>query len=83
MRGEVYKNYYPINPDLKKDILKAERAEEIRKYEGKLAFCIASFICSECGQPYKIDETWLRDEVFERTISGTCRPCQHKLFGAI
>jgi len=83
MRGDVYKEYYPIDIKLKASITKHEKEIEIEKYYEKLAICIETFVCSECGQPVVIDDTWLRDEIRERTISGMCRMCQHKLFGAI
>ena len=83
MGRDVYKNYYPVATQIKERITKREREEERKAYFQNLEKCINDYICSECGQSYQIDDTWLKDEIYERQFSGTCRKCQHELFGVV
>lgn len=81
MKGDVYKEYYPIDDDYKKQITAEETTAEIDAYFAYLEGCKKEMICSECGQPIVFDKTWMKDEKREYEISALCNICQRKIFG--
>lgn len=80
-KGIVYKDYYPISKEQRKNITKKESTEEIDNYFEFLTKCLKHHICSECWTPVEFDDTWLPDEVREFQFSAMCKDCQRKIFG--
>lgn len=82
MKGDVYKDYYPISDAERYLITVEETAEEIEAYFAYLEACKHYQCCSECGQLVEeFDKTWTKDEIREYSISALCKDCQRRLFG--
>lgn len=80
-KGEVYKTYYYVKPEVRKELIQPETREERQAYFDYLEDCIKNGICPRCGDEIVIDETWLKDEIYEIQFSGMCKDCQREEFG--
>lgn len=80
---EMIKKEYSLSPTVREFLTATETKEEVDAYFEHIYHCIGEEICADCGQPVNLDGEFYRAEhVKEYSISGLCRECQIKAFGA-
>ena len=80
-KGTVYKEYWDIDEELRKQITTPETNEERQAYFDFLEDCLINNVCQDCGCDIEFDETWMKDEVSEYQYSALCKDCQRHHFG--